>query len=94
MGHTEPKAVVHTVTSARSSTAAHKRHREVQYLTMMGIRVICFGLLFVTSGWMRWVCILAAVLLPYFAVVLANAVRPGQPGVMTPVDDRTKRIER
>ena len=68
--------MVHTVTSAKATTAAHKAHRQRQYLTMMGLRVLCFGLVFITSGCMRWVCILAAVLLPYFAVVLANAVRP------------------
>ena len=87
--------MVHTVTSAMSTSAAHKHRRQKQYLTMMGIRVACFGLLFVTSGWLRWVCIGAAILLPYFAVVLANAVRPPAAGVVTPVtpQDTTPRIE-
>ena len=63
-----------------------------RYLTMMGIRVACFGLLFVTDGWMQWAAIAGAVLLPYFAVVVANAVRPRQSGVVEPVTDRTRAL--
>lgn len=83
--------MVHTVTSAASSTADDQDKRVKRYLTMMGIRVLCFGLAFVTTGWLRWVFIAGAVLLPYFAVVTANAVRPRQPGeiqaVTPPPDD-------
>lgn len=77
--------MVHTVTSAASSTTDDQGDRVRRYLTMMGIRVACFGLLFVTSGWMRWVAIIGAVVLPYFAVVVANAVRPRQRGSLEPV---------
>ncbi len=94
MGDSQAKPVVYTVTSATSSHSASKQHRERQYLTMMGIRIACFGLMFAVSGWLRLVCILAAVLLPYLAVVLANAHGPGTPGTMTPAtpQDHTKRI--
>lgn len=66
-----------------------------RYLTMMGIRIACFAFVFVTSGWLRWAAIVGAVALPYFAVVIANAVRPRQVGRITPVppeEDRTRRL--
>lgn len=86
---------MHTVTSATSSSADDQHQRMRRYLTMMGLRVVCFGLVFVTSGWLRIVVILAAVVLPYFAVVIANAVRPGEQGKIEPVtpQDKTRRIE-
>jgi hypothetical protein len=93
VGWTKRSPVVHTVTSAPSSTTDDQDDRVRRYLLMMGIRVVCFGLLFVTSGWMRWVAIAGAVVLPYFAVVVANAVRPRQQGTIEPVTDRTKEIE-
>jgi len=88
--------VVHTVTSAPTSTTDDQDQRIKRYLTMMGIRVVCFGLVFVTSGWMRWAAIIGAVGIPYFAVVVANAVRPSQVGRFeraTPQSDDTHRID-
>ena len=88
--------VVHTVTSAPTSSTDDQDQRVRRYLTMMGIRVVCFGLLFVTTGWMRWAAIAGAVVLPYFAVVVANAVRPRQTGTIeavTPLPDQTRRLE-
>lgn len=88
--------MVHTVTSAPTSSTDDQDQRVRRYLTMMGIRVACFGLLFVTTGWMRWAAIAGAVVLPYFAVVVANAVRPSQTGTIeavTPVPDPTRRLE-
>ncbi len=91
------RPVVHTVTTARSASTDNQPERVRRYLTMMSIRVGCFALAFVTSGWVRWVSIGAAVALPYFAVVLANAVRPGQQGYVEPVRpvaEPTRQLER
>ncbi|GAA6526782.1 DUF3099 domain-containing protein [Intrasporangium sp. DVR] len=77
--------MVHTVTSAPSSPADDQSQRVRRYLTMMGIRIACLGLIFVTEGWLRWAAIVGAVVLPYFAVVTANAVRPSQSGAIEPV---------
>jgi hypothetical protein len=85
MGRDEQRPVVHTVTSASSSTTDDQDKRIKRYLIMMGIRVACLGLAFVTTGWVRWVMIAGAVVLPYFAVVTANAVRPRQPGELQAV---------
>ncbi len=46
------------------------------YLIQMGIRVACFtGAFFVGGGWLMWVMVAAAIVLPYTAVVFANAGR-------------------
>ena len=87
--------MVYSVTSASTSSTDDQDQRVRRYLTMMGIRVVCFGLVFVTSGWLRWAAILAAVFIPYVAVVIANAVSPRQPGsiqAVVPRDD-TQRLE-
>ncbi|CAM3650914.1 DUF3099 domain-containing protein [Occultella aeris] len=40
----------------------------------MGIRTVCFALaIFVTITWLRWTFAALAVVLPYLAVVAANA---------------------
>ncbi len=41
----------------------------------MGVRTVCFILAVVTTGWLRWVFIAAAILLPYLSVVFANGGR-------------------
>lgn len=86
-----------TVTSAASSANDDQNSRMKRYLIMMGIRIACFGLLFVTTGWLRWAAIAGAVALPYFAVVVANAVRPRTVGSIqrvTDPEDTTRRLER
>ena len=86
---------MHNVTSAPTSTTDDQDKRIKRYLTMMGIRVARFGLVFGTSGWVRWAAVIGAVVIPYIAVVIANAVAPRQPGdlqAVTPQDD-TRRIE-
>ena len=87
--------MVHTVTSAQTSPADDQAQRIRRYLTMMGIRVACFGLVFVTSGWLRWTAVIAAVFIPYVAVVIANAVSPREPGSIQSVvpQDDTRRLE-
>jgi hypothetical protein len=61
------------ITSARTSRSADIKRREVKYLISMGIRTVCFVLAVVLTGPLRWVMVSAAFLLPYFAVVIANA---------------------
>lgn len=53
----------------------HERHgRMMRYSIMMGIRMICFGLMFVTSGFWLAICAIGAIFLPYIAVMVANNV--------------------
>ncbi len=43
----------------------------------MSIRTLCFiGAILVGPGWLRWVLVAGALLLPYIAVVMANVAAP------------------
>ncbi|MGI8701710.1 MAG: DUF3099 domain-containing protein [Nocardioidaceae bacterium] len=61
------------ITSARSGRSADIRSREVKYLVSMAVRTACFVGAVLVSGPLRWVLVTAAFVLPYFAVVVANA---------------------
>jgi hypothetical protein len=85
------------VTSAPESLEADQRHRIRRYFLTMGIRTVCFLLAAWTSAtgrpWWVWgSCAVLAVVLPYVAVVMANAVRarPAVPmqSAAPPADDK------
>jgi hypothetical protein len=65
------------VTSARPSPRQELRERERRYLITMGLRVVCFILAIVLFGvGLRWVAAFAvagSLILPWIAVVAANA---------------------
>ncbi len=61
------------ITSARVSRTEAVRRREVRYLLSMGVRTACFVAAIVVHGPARWVLVIAAFILPYVAVVIANA---------------------
>jgi len=63
-----------SVTSVEVSPEIERRNRFIQYTVAMIIRVACIFLAVAIDGWMRFVFIAGAVLLPYFAVVAANSV--------------------
>ena len=64
-----------SVTSLPQSPKVEADSRTRRYLISMSIRMVCFALtLFVTPyGWYTWVFAVAAAVLPYIAVVGANA---------------------
>jgi Protein of unknown function (DUF3099) len=65
---------VFVVTSARPGHSEEMSGRLRRYLISMSIRVVFLVLaIFVFTGWLRIVGIAAAVVLPWIAVVLANA---------------------
>jgi len=65
------------ITSAAASRNADIALRQKRYLVSMGIRTVCFVGAIVASlleiHWLWPILIVAAVLLPYVAVVMANA---------------------
>ncbi|MGB0099366.1 MAG: DUF3099 domain-containing protein [Nocardioides sp.] len=62
------------ITTASTSPQADISARQRRYVISMTIRTLCFvAAIVVGPGWLRWVLIAAAVLLPYVAVVMANA---------------------
>lgn len=75
---------VQSVTAAPRSLRADVHSREVRYLISMGIRTACFVAAFFTDGLLRWVCVAGAFILPYFAVVIANAGRERAPQDLQP----------
>ena len=66
------------VTNAPVPLDADISRRTRRYLIQMGIRTACFLLAIVVPGVLRWVFLAAAVVLPYVAVLLANAGREHQ----------------
>jgi type III secretory pathway component EscV len=76
---------VYTITDAQRGLSVEQSGRTRRYLISMGIRTACVLLAIFVPGWPRWVFITGAVVLPYLAVVIANAGRenddPGETGV-------------
>ena len=62
----------------RITTASTSRHDEIaarqrRYVLSMSLRTVCFIGAVLTEGWIRWVLVAGAIVLPYVAVVMANA---------------------
>ena len=62
----------------------------IKYSITMGIRTVCVVLCIFARGWWLLVCAVGAVVLPYFAVVLANVSWSSpsvveRPGSLVPV---------
>ncbi|MET9272360.1 DUF3099 domain-containing protein [Kribbella sp. NPDC003557] len=73
--HERSDATVISVTSAQPGRSEDLDSRIVRYAWMMSIRIVCFVLAVVTPSPWRWLFVVGAIALPYFAVVLANAHR-------------------
>ena len=84
MTKAEPSEVF-TITEAQRGLSQEQTGRTRRYLWSMGIRTACVLAAIVVPGWPRWVLVAGAVILPYIAVVIANAGRendvPGHVGV-------------
>ncbi len=62
-----------SITDAPVAHSQDLHARQVRYLLSMLVRTMCFVAAVFTSGPLRWVLIVAALFLPYIAVVFANA---------------------
>ena len=74
----EPKGEpVYSITSASSGHSDDIGSRELRYGISMGIRTLCFVGAVVAwqtiGGWVPWVLLVGALVLPYTSVILANA---------------------
>src|SRR5699024_7366168 len=67
------KRDVHAITSVGRPLSEDVHGRVVRYLISMSIRTGCLVGIFFTDGWLRWVMAAGAILLPYIAVIAANA---------------------
>jgi hypothetical protein len=63
------------VTSARLAVPDDVAGRQRRYLVSMTIRTLCFVGAIIASGWLRWLLLAGAVVLPYVSVVFANGGR-------------------
>lgn len=76
---TYARVMPHDDGAIRITTASSSRHEEIaarqrRYVFSMALRTVCFVGAVVTTGVLRWVLVAAALILPYIAVVMANAV--------------------
>ena len=78
MARKEPEVV--RITTAPRSRRDDIAGRQRRYVISMTIRTVCFVLAVVCIGhWFMWVFITASFVLPYVAVILANAGAPTDP---------------
>lgn len=64
------------ITTAPPNVADDIDHRRRRYVISMTVRTLCFIGAIVADGWLRWVLVVAAFVLPYVAVVMANSASP------------------
>ena len=80
-----------SITTLPPSPDEERNSRIVRYLIAMCLRVVCIILCFFVQGWWLLLPIIGAVVLPYFAMIVANvgSGRQGgeviRPGSVVPV---------
>ncbi|MGA5819365.1 DUF3099 domain-containing protein [Kitasatospora sp. NPDC094028] len=80
---------VYRITGARSSLSEDVGGRQRRYVISMLLRTVCVLLAVVLWDVQRWLAfgaLAGAVLLPYFAVLIANAGRERAPGLPSTFD--------
>ncbi|MEV7603297.1 DUF3099 domain-containing protein [Kitasatospora sp. NPDC089797] len=89
MGKSAEGEQVYRITGARSSLSEDVRGRQRRYVISMLVRTLCVLLAVVLWDVQRWLAFAAlagGVLLPYFAVLIANAGRERAPGLPSTFD--------
>lgn len=81
------------ITSMPVSPDDDRKSRMLTYSIAMSMRLVCIAACFLTPGWWLLVPAIGAIVLPLFAVLIANAAspalgvvveRPGQVSLYTP----------
>ncbi len=66
---------IHSITDAQPSLTVDQRARQIRYFYSMMFRTACFiATVLLPSPW-RWFTLVGAVIVPYIAVIVANAGR-------------------
>lgn len=68
------------VTNLTVNPGEDRAHRMKIYFIAMSLRFLCVFSLFFVRGWWLLLPVLGAVLLPYFAVMIGNAIAGAQEG--------------
>jgi hypothetical protein len=92
MARREPEPV--RITTATRAHSDDVWAREKRYMITMGIRTACFltAVICILTGapqWIAWVFMIGSLVLPYVAVVMANAGVSPDPGGPDPFDGRS-----
>jgi hypothetical protein len=88
-----PRRARRETAPVRITTAPTSHHDDIdrrrrRYVISMAVRTACFIGAVLVDGWLRWVLVVGAFLLPYVAVVMANAAAPRIPGTeLVPPDE-------
>lgn len=72
------------VTELPLSPEQERRSRFIKYMVAMTIRVVCVFLCLVTPGWWLLIPATGAIVLPYFAVIIANEAGSRRRTVLRP----------
>ena len=83
---------IHDITSAQLVQSNELPGRQRRYFISMMVRTGCFIAAVILPSPFRWVALLGAVLLPYFAVVIANAGRETIAPGSAVIDDNPKAL--
>ena len=83
---------VYDITSAQKSLSSDQPGRQRRYFISMMVRTACFILAVVLPSPYRWIALFGAVVLPYIAVVVANAGRESIKGQATVLNQGPKEI--
>ncbi|MDH6278414.1 ABC-type transport system involved in cytochrome bd biosynthesis fused ATPase/permease subunit [Aurantimicrobium minutum] len=79
------KKQLQSATSLPLAPIDERRIRMIKYSIAMGIRMVCIIAMLFVSGWWLVVCATGAIVLPYFAMIIANVkVAPQQGAVERP----------
>ncbi|MDO4251825.1 MAG: DUF3099 domain-containing protein [Rothia sp. (in: high G+C Gram-positive bacteria)] len=71
-GFTQEQPELYSITNAAAPHSESIDYRFKSYALKMLLRVVCIVCALFTDGWLMWVCILGAGVLPWVAVVYAN----------------------
>jgi ABC-type transport system involved in cytochrome bd biosynthesis fused ATPase/permease subunit len=79
------KKQLQSATSLPLAPIDERRIRMIKYSIAMGIRMACIVAMLFVSGWWLVICATGAIVLPYFAMIVANVkVAPKQGTVEHP----------
>ena len=82
----------YNITSAQSGLSDDLPRRQKRYFISMMIRTACFILAVILPSPFRWVALAGSLLLPYFAVIMANAGRESVPTGTAVINEKYKSL--
>ena len=89
----DKKIITASVSDVGQSLSKDQSSRAKRYFISMMVRTLCFILAVITPSPFRWIALLGAVVLPYVAVVVANAGRESIRDKSTIYNNKQKQIE-